>query len=76
MQDLRDSLVSLDENKYQKNVEYKDNVTNEDSEVLMVDYQVMDKSGDTDKLFFDGKVILPEGEKFESLYAILVKISA
>ena len=69
LQDLRDSLVSLDENKYQKNVEYKDNVTNEDSEVLMVDYQVMDKSGDTDKLFFDGKVVLPEGEKFESLYA-------
>jgi len=58
---IKDSLISEDQNNYQKEVRVK---SNRDSIILMTDYQIMDKSQTLDKYFFIGDVYTENGDMF------------
>ena len=58
---IKDSLISEDQNNYQKEVRVK---SNRDSIILMTDYQIMDKSQTLDKYFFIGDVYTENGDIF------------
>ena len=49
---------------YVRNVKNKSN--SEKPDQVMVDYQVMDKSGPLDELFFERSILLPEGETYRN----------
>jgi len=68
IQNLKDSLISLDKNNYLTNVTYK-NDQGDKSEVVMVDYQIMDKSSDLDELFFEGDGNTEQGQKFVEYFS-------
>ena len=68
IQNLKDSLISLDKNNYLTTVTYKNDQGNK-SEVIMVDYQIMDKSSDLDELFFKGDGNTKQGQKFVEYFS-------
>ena len=63
LQDLKDSLIGLDENNYMIEIEYLDE--NGDEKVSeRRDYQVMDKSNYLDEVFFINDGVTAKGQKF------------
>ena len=61
IQNIKDSLISSDENNYIKEVTVK---SNRDSIIMMTDYQIMDKSQTLDDYFFIGDDNTEEGGLF------------
>ena len=61
IQDLKDKVLDSDKEgtKYLRDVENKSNKNKPNQE--MTDYQIMDKSGPLDELFFERSELLPEG---------------
>lgn len=63
LQNLKDTLIGLDENKYMIEVEYTDEDGNEKINQRR-DYQVMDKSSFLDEIFFINDGVTTIGEQF------------
>ena len=63
IQDLKDSLIGIDENNYMIEVEYLDEDGNEKISERR-DYQVMDKSNYLDELFFVNDGVTAKGQEF------------
>ena len=61
IQNIKDSLISSDENNYLKEVSVK---SNRDSIIVMTDYQIMDKSQTLDDYFFVGDLYTEKGDLF------------
>ena len=61
VQNIKDSLISSDENNYLKEVSVK---SNRDSIIVMTDYQIMDKSQTLDDYFFVGDLYTEKGDLF------------
>ena len=61
IQNIKDSLISSDENNYLKEVSVK---SNRDSIIVMTDYQIMDKSQTLDDYFFVGDLYTENGDLF------------
>ena len=61
IQNIKDSLISSDENNYLKEVSVK---SNRDSIIVMTDYQIMDKSQTLDDYFFAGDLYTEKGDLF------------
>jgi len=72
IQNIKDSLISSDENNYLKEVSVK---SNRDSIIVMTDYQIMDKSQTLDDYFFVGDLYTEKGDFFLiSLLIILFQL--
>ena len=65
IQDLKNKVLDSDKEgtKYVRDVENKSNKNKPSQE--MTDYQIMDKSGPLDELFFERSELLPEGKEYE-----------
>ena len=63
IQDLKDSLIGIDENNYMIDVEYIDENGNEKISQRR-DYQVMDKSNYLDEVFFINDGVTAKGQEF------------
>ncbi len=65
IQDLKDKVLDSDKEgtKYVRDVENTSNKNKPNQE--MTDYQIMDKSGPLDELFFERSELLPEGKEYE-----------
>jgi hypothetical protein len=63
IQDLKDSLIGIDENNYMIDVEYIDENGNEKISQRR-DYQVMDKSNYLDEIFFINDGVTAKGQEF------------
>ena len=61
IQNIKDSLISSDENNYLKEVSVK---SNRDSIIVMTDYQIMDKSQTLDDYLFIGDLYTENGDLF------------
>ena len=65
IQELKDKVLESDKEgtKYVRDVENKSNKNKPSQE--MTDYQIMDKSGPLDELFFERSELLPDGKMYE-----------
>ena len=63
LQNLKDSLIGMDENNYMIDVEYTDE-NGEEKVSQRRDYQVMDKSNYLDEMFFISDGVTDKGQKF------------
>ncbi len=66
IKDLKSSILDSDKEgtSYVRNIKNKSNSDKPDQ--VMIDYQVMDKSGPLDELFFERSTLLPEGETYRN----------
>ena len=68
IKDLKNSILESDKEgtRYVRDIKNKSN--SDKPNQVMVDYQVMDKSGPLDELFFERSILLPEGETYKNNY--------
>ncbi len=68
IKDLKNSILESDKEgtSYVRDIKNKSN--SDKPNQVMVDYQVMDKSGPLDELFFERSTLLPEGETYKNNY--------
>ena len=68
IKDLKSSILESDKEgtSYVRDIKNKSN--SDKPNQVMVDYQVMDKSGPLDELFFERSILLPEGETYKNNY--------
>ena len=68
IKDLKNSILESDKEgtSYVRDIKNKSN--SDKPNQVMVDYQVMDKSGPLDELFFERSILLPEGETYKNNY--------
>ncbi len=68
IKDLKNGILESDKEgtSYVRDIKNKSN--SDKPNQVMVDYQVMDKSGPLDELFFERSILLPEGETYKNNY--------
>ncbi len=68
IKDLKNVILESDKEgtSYVRDIKNKSN--SDKPNQVMVDYQVMDKSGPLDELFFERSILLPEGETYKNNY--------